>query len=775
MRLNSLFQSLALTLGVAAIAHAQTGISIGPGGSISLNGGGTGCGVSTACAISAGGTGATTAPGALTNLGAFPYPGATGIPFATSATASRAATAADISTLLGFTPQASLGFTPLNPANNLSDVTAAATALKNLGGAGWLTGTGAPAQTCSATVNTGYFYTNQVSNVYQCNNLVGAVYQWNLLGPTVTLTTTGTSGAASISGYAVNIPRYDQFLSLSTAGANCAAASYNASTGVLTVPACTAGSGTVTSVSAGTWPSWLMPTIANGSSTPQIAVSATPIPNSALAGPIVNSINGTGGAFTLTGTGVSCSGTACTVPSQSASNYPQRTYYLGPSGVDTAAGTAAAPWLTPNHPLNCGDVIIALPSTSYSSTNFGSGKWGTVTCPTGNGVAWLQCQTFDACKIASGVNGGGILVSASHWGVQGFEVSNGGASGAPCFAATPPTTSANIHHIIFANNVANGCGAAGISLYNNSTASFDYAAVIGNIVYNAAQNTTNCYAGIDLYQPVPTDTNPGTHIFVAGNFSYGNLDPGTCSGGKNGAGIIFDTFDGVGAGGVNATNVVYNQQGVIENNISVDNGGPGWQYQTYTKAATTFPTTYVGNNTTWGNNTDPNISTNLCGDGIIVIGYGLTATKNIGQTNIAKACPPSGVNTLYAFYSYDGSNNNDAIFGNWYFAVTGGSISGAFNDDGQPSPTLTNNTTGASSAFPSAANPSAPSCAGTANTVACMSQTGNNVVSNFSTTATGTTGLGYQLPSSTDTSDPYFPQWACNAGIPAGIVTKSCK
>src|ERR1700719_2855781 len=60
------------------------------------------------------------------------------------------------------------------------------------------------------------------------------------------------------------------------------------------------------------------------------------------------------------------------------------TYFLAPvsgGGSDSNNGTSAStPWLSPNHAVNCGDVIIAAASTSYSSANFVDGKWGTVTC-----------------------------------------------------------------------------------------------------------------------------------------------------------------------------------------------------------------------------------------------------------------------------------------------------------------------------------------------------------------------------------------------------------
>src|ERR1039458_3080366 len=71
-------------------------------------------------------------------------------------------------------------------------------------------------------------------------------------------------------------------------------------------------------------------------------------------------------------------------------------------GSDTNNGlTSATPWLTPNHAVNCGDTITAAASTAYSSSNFASGKWGTVTCASANNVAWLICATFDACKISA--------------------------------------------------------------------------------------------------------------------------------------------------------------------------------------------------------------------------------------------------------------------------------------------------------------------------------------------------------------------------------------
>ena len=61
------------------------------------------------------------------------------------------------------------------------------------------------------------------------------------------------------------------------------------------------GTGSVTSVAAGAWPSWLTPSVTNATTTPSLAVVASAIPNAALANSMTT-INGQ--ACTL---GASCS------------------------------------------------------------------------------------------------------------------------------------------------------------------------------------------------------------------------------------------------------------------------------------------------------------------------------------------------------------------------------------------------------------------------------------------------------------------------------------
>ncbi|HTZ59272.1 MAG TPA: chitobiase/beta-hexosaminidase C-terminal domain-containing protein [Acidobacteriaceae bacterium] len=445
------------------------------------------------------------------------------------------------------------------------------------------------------------------------------------------------------------------------------------------------------------------------------------------------------------------------------------TYYLAPAGgggSDSNSGlSATAPWLTPNHPLNCGDVIVAAASTSYSSANFRSGNWGKVSCPSANAVAWLKCAQFDACKITVAGGQPGIYVDQNFWGVQGWEVSANNSSASFCFGAAPNyQTPVTIHHIIFANNVANGCQQGGFTTFNSGkTASEDYIAIIGNIAYNAAQNGNECFSGISIYQPIQSDSLPGTHIYIAGNFSYGNVDANPCAGGMptDGEGLIFDTFDGD-QGGLPS----YAAQAVADNNIFVSNGGRGLQVGNNSIGSGPFATIYLRHNTVWGNNGDRNQNTSaLCGELSLFRTVNTTATSNLAETNQVTGC---GDNPIYAFYVW-GGNGTDDVDQNWGYAVSGTTSSGLYNSSGFSF--AANNIFGQNPQFPNPVAPPAPSCGGTSNVPACMA----TVIANFKPANTAAASFGYQPPSSTPVYDPLFPQWLCTASVPTGLVTMGCQ
>ena len=433
-------------------------------------------------------------------------------------------------------------------------------------------------------------------------------------------------------------------------------------------------------------------------------------------------------------------------------------YYLATAaggGSDSNNGlTTGTPWLTPNHALNCGDTITAAASTAYTAF---VNDWGTVTCAAGNNVAWLICATFDGCKTTVS-SGDAMRINKSYWGVQGWEASATSGAGA-CFAAVPPTSTV-IHHIIFANVIANGCQNNGITSYRLNSASVDYFAVVGSIAYNAAQGTSSCYSGISVYEPAISDSLPGTHIFVAGNFSWGNIEPNPCSGEAppNGDGIIFDTWDTA-----QGSPTSFIGQGVIENNIAIGNGGSGTQIFN-NKANPPVANIYIQNNTYWGNSI--NVNGTYCGEMLLNTVSQVQASMNLAATQGQYACTSAGSTIpIYAFYVglSDGTNH---VFNSLGYSATG-TVEGANSNTGfsygpnivTSNPILANPTV-----------PGAPSCSGATSVPNCMA----TVIANFTPTAPAAAAYGYQAPSLVQTFDPLFPQWLCNVNLPAGLVTMGC-
>jgi hypothetical protein len=186
-----------------------------------------------------------------------------------------------------------------------------------------------------------------------------------------------------------------------------------------------------------------------------------------------------------------------------------------PAGNDSNSGLDAAhPWATPNHPMQCGDVIIAAPGTySHSAAQF-SNTFGSVTnCPSttggidGSGGIWfaiLLCGGTDlmGCQIVGGGSGnpnvqmqfyGGV----SNWAIEGFYFNSGGGAG-PAGARTIVVRTCDgsnykMHHFAVINNVItnsmqafanNDCGDM-----NGTRNDFqDYVAAVGNVVQDANHN-----------------------------------------------------------------------------------------------------------------------------------------------------------------------------------------------------------------------------------------------------------------------------------------------
>ena len=437
------------------------------------------------------------------------------------------------------------------------------------------------------------------------------------------------------------------------------------------------------------------------------------------------------------------------------------TYYLAPAangGNDSHNGSYSSPWLSPKHNLNCGDVIIAQ-SGWYDSNNFNAGHWGNVSCSGNNNVAWLQCTSFDSCKIYS--TNEGINVDHSYWGVQGWEVTIADGTNGFCFGAAPSSANwVNIHHIIFANNIANGCQAGGFSTYNLGNSGVDYVVIMGNIAYNSIKGSAECYNGISVYEPVQSDWVSGTHIYIADNFSWGNFQPNYCGGVQawGGNGIIFDTFDG---SGTNLPNV-YGAQAVAQNNVTFGNGGHGIEVQNNVRGSYHAPI-YLAYNTSWGNEVKYNQQTNhLCAEVLLNSAYSVQERYNLVATQNSTECAG---NPIYALSVYN-VNGSVWIYDNFAFGVGGQNTFkyayGAFGYD-------SNNTLGVDPYLQNAYTPGAPSCGGTGTVANCMGW----LTSNFLPTVAAAKPYGHQWPGNYG-YDPLFPQWVCNTNIPSGLIKRGC-
>jgi hypothetical protein len=362
-----------------------------------------------------------------------------------------------------------------------------------------------------------------------------------------------------------------------------------------------------------------------------------------------------------------------------------------------------------------------------------------------------------------------MWIDHSYWGVQGWEVTTTRGPYAGCFVAKPSSTSpVEIHHIIFANNVANGCQGGGFESSNvGTTASVDYLAIVGNIAYDSSQGNGVCFSGISVYQPLASDTLAGTHIYIAGNLSYDNVDPDPCAGGTptDGEGIILDTLNGS-QGGLAA----YAQQILVDNNIAIFNGASGIDNG---GGGNSSAPVYFRHNTMYGNWTDSNQNVQTCGQ-FLLEGYPALPANSIDLTqaylNLAEPSgsiePACGSNPAYAYYVYN-VNSTNKIYANLAYSSAGNNTESSSSSGFSYGP---DNVVGTNPGFVNPVDPGAPSCGAASSVPNCMA----TLISHFTPTTTSIAGYGYQIPLTTQNYDPLFPQWLCNTNLPAGLVSMGC-
>ncbi len=175
------------------------------------------------------------------------------------------------------------------------------------------------------------------------------------------------------------------------------------------------GTGGVTSVATGTWPSWLTPTVSNATTTPNLAVTASAIPNAALANS-ATTINGQSCAL-----GASCSVTVTSAQVPAATASTQGAVQL-PSGAATNVLGAAA---------------MMPASTNVNGTMCTLGS--SCTIATGSSTPALTYNYFPAAVSDGGSAFAGAFTRYSSNGPPaGSVASNSSALGYLLFQASPP-------------------------------------------------------------------------------------------------------------------------------------------------------------------------------------------------------------------------------------------------------------------------------------------------------------------------------------------------
>jgi hypothetical protein len=467
------------------------------------------------------------------------------------------------------------------------------------------------------------------------------------------------------------------------------------------------------------------------------------------------------------------------------------TFFVSPTGSDSNPGTSAgAAWATPNHPVNCGDVIIAAAGT-YSTGQL-SGQFGAVSnCPSTSGgidgtggvfFAVLLCGgtdlgTTNGCSVTTTgagdptslieFNQAGSLSSASanNWAVEGFNLNS--TPSAVGFTTRICVTGQFTHHIAIINDImtnslqgfgTNDCG----NSPGSNTIGLDYVAVVGNIAQNANQDTI-CLAALDFISLGKFDSNAGTHAYMYNNYAMANLVP-ACTPDFDGEAYMMDSPEAH----------LYDGTTVFANNIGYDS--TRYCIKTTVNGSSTPPIgVKIYNNTCFANDQQPGGVDNNGAEILTSAGpeYAITVWDNI-------ALPPAAEENSVPLYAYNISDNVPASFaegsavGSGLQNVYGGFETTCANApncapasppfaeiywDGNP---VTGDTANTFTNTPGFTNTTdlltnhvgVPNCTGFINATACMgwnantsTMTGLTVISDLSTSSFPT--KGFQPPSPT--------------------------
>ena len=272
-------------------------------------------------------------------------------------------------------------------------------------------------------------------------------------------------------------------------------------------------------------------------------------------------------------------------------------FYVSPSGNDNNTGRAVStPFLTLQRGADFasfGDTVFVLNGT-YHSTN---GPLMNIT-RSGDALGYITFKAYEGHKpkiTASGNTWNAIIINGSYVVIDGFELEGNNANitydqalaaynshingGAPqanfntnaISIGGPRTETRFPHHVTIRNCKVHDFPGGGIS-----SIQADYTTIENNIVYNNAWYMMYGGSGISILNPFNSDQFTGYKNFVRNNICNTNkttIPWVSIRALSDGNGIIIDVNQ-YPYGGV-AGDPPYNARTLVENNISVNNGGSG--------------------------------------------------------------------------------------------------------------------------------------------------------------------------------------------------------
>src|SRR5215831_804778 len=308
-------------------------------------------------------------------------------------------------------------------------------------------------------------------------------------------------------------------------------------------------------------------------------------------------------------------------------------YYVAVGGSDGNDGqTLANAWASPNHALNCGDVVHMQAGT-YNPANFAAGQWGTVSnCPSvtsGSYFATLICDgpNVQDCAVP-GTGGNAVQVTASNWMVKHVYTTANYAGGG-CLWAGDGTTL--YHHIAFIDTYAKNCGAGVQSVM------VDYVAYVGLLTYGGDVSGL-CVKGYQQWHPVNIDTFSGTHNFTAGAFIFNTVSTAGCG----------DALLLIGWDHLDDTSIAYTGIGAVEQSLII--GNSAWCVVPHQVSAPLF----IDHVSCWGNvrGADRTLNSEL----ILSSTGATTVTNSIFQATISQTAGSTGTPAC-------ATTSNGAVFG----------------------------------------------------------------------------------------------------------------